>query len=54
MYNSRMRLENFTHVRTMKKHKVILCLHPTGHYSVLAAEPNPKVQPGLLFTNRPK
>ena len=34
--------------------KVILCLHPTGHYSVLAAEPNPKEQPGLLFTNRPK
>jgi hypothetical protein len=34
--------------------KVILCLHPTGHHSVLASPPAPKQQPALLFTNRPK
>jgi hypothetical protein len=34
--------------------KVILCLHPTGHHSVLAAAPDPKQKPVLLFTNRPK
>lgn len=34
--------------------KVILCLHPTGHHSVLASAPNPKQKPVLLFTNRPK
>jgi len=34
--------------------KVILCLHPTGHHSVLAAPPDPKEKPALLFTNRPK
>ena len=34
--------------------KVILCLHPTGHHSVLVAAPNPKQKPVLLFTNRPK
>jgi hypothetical protein len=34
--------------------KVILCLHPTGHHSVLAAAPDPKQKPLLLFTNRPK
>jgi hypothetical protein len=33
---------------------VILCLHPSGHQSVLAAEPEPKQLPALLFTNRPK
>jgi hypothetical protein len=33
---------------------VVLCLHPTGHYSVLAAAPHPKELPVLLFTNRPK
>ena len=34
--------------------KVILCLHPDGHYSVLAHAPDPKQKPVLLFTNRPK
>ena len=34
--------------------KVLLCLHPCGHHSVLAAPPDPKHQPVLLFTNRPK
>jgi hypothetical protein len=33
---------------------VVLCLHPCGHHSVLAAAPHPKEQPVLLFTNRPK
>ncbi len=36
------------------KTKVVLCLHPSGHHSVLAAPPNPKQKPALLFTNRPK
>lgn len=31
--------------------KVILCLHPTGHQSVLAAPPDKKEKPVLLFTN---
>lgn len=31
--------------------KVVLCLHPSGHHSVLAAPPNPKEKPHLLFTN---
>jgi len=34
--------------------KVVLCLHPTSHHSVLAAPPNPTKKPQLLFTNRPK
>ena len=34
--------------------KVILCLHPTGHHSVLAHVPDPTEKPVLLFTNRPK
>ena len=34
--------------------KVILCLHPSGHHSVLAAPPDPKQKPALLFTDRPK
>ena len=34
--------------------KVVLCLHPTGHHSVLAAQPDPKQKPAVLFTNRPK
>jgi hypothetical protein len=33
---------------------VILCLHTTRHHSVLAAPPDPKNKPVLLFTNRPK
>lgn len=33
--------------------KVVLCHHPSGHYSVLAARPNPEVLPRLLFSNRP-
>jgi hypothetical protein len=34
--------------------KVVLCLHPDGHHSVLAAPPDPQLKPVLLFTNRPK
>ena len=34
--------------------KVILCLHPSGHHSVLAAQPDSKQKPVLLFTNRPQ
>jgi hypothetical protein len=34
--------------------KVVLCLHPTGHHSVLTAQPVITEKPRLLFTNRPK
>jgi hypothetical protein len=34
--------------------KVILCLHPTGHHSVLVAAPDKNEKPALLFTNRHK
>jgi hypothetical protein len=34
--------------------KIVLCLHPTGHHSVLAAAPDPNQKPVLLFTNRPQ
>ena len=33
--------------------KVVLCLHPDGHHSVLAAPPDPQQKPALLFTNHP-
>ena len=33
--------------------KVVLCLHPDGHHSVLATPPDPQQKPVLLFTNRP-
>ncbi|MGH9378920.1 MAG: hypothetical protein ACRD1I_08975 [Terriglobia bacterium] len=33
--------------------KVLICLHPTGHQSVLAAAPDKKQKPTILFTNRP-
>ncbi len=33
--------------------KVILCLHPSAHHFVLAAAPDPKLKPVLLFTNHP-
>jgi hypothetical protein len=36
------------------KAKVVLCLHPTGHHSVLTAAPDKKLKPILLFTNRSK
>jgi hypothetical protein len=32
---------------------VILCLHPTGHHSVLAAPPGKNEKPALLFPNHP-
>lgn len=32
---------------------VVLCLHPSNHHSILAAPPNQKHKPVLLFTNRP-
>jgi hypothetical protein len=43
-------------LRIEKPHetKVVLCLHPTGHHSVLAAAPDPNQKPVLLFTNRPQ
>jgi hypothetical protein len=34
--------------------KVIFCLHPCGHHSVLVAAPDPQQKPALPFTNRPK
>ena len=34
--------------------KVVLCLHPSGHHSVLAGPPDTKQKPALLFTNRPQ
>jgi len=34
--------------------KVVLCLHPTGPHSVLAAAPAPNQKPLRLFPNRPK
>jgi hypothetical protein len=34
--------------------RVGLCLHPDGHHSVRAAQPDPQQKPVLLFTNRPK
>ena len=33
---------------------VVLCLHPSGHHSVLAAQPAKNLKPALLFTNRSK
>lgn len=33
--------------------KVIHCMHPTSHFSILLKEPNPEATPRLLFTNRP-
>jgi hypothetical protein len=32
---------------------VVLCHHPSGHFSVLQHEPKPNTSPKLLFTNRP-
>lgn len=34
--------------------RVVLCLHPTGHHSVLAAPPDKTEKPVILFTNRKK
>jgi hypothetical protein len=34
--------------------KVVLCLHSSGHHSVLAAPPLTTEKPVLLFTNRPR
>jgi hypothetical protein len=34
--------------------KVVLCLHPSGHHSVLASAPSKTEKLALLFTNRPK
>jgi hypothetical protein len=33
--------------------KIVLCLRPTGHRSVLDTQPNKDQNPVLLFTNRP-
>jgi hypothetical protein len=34
--------------------KVVLCLHPSGHHSLLASAPIKTDKPALLFTNQPK
>src|ERR1022692_267285 len=34
--------------------KLILCHRPSGHHSVLAAQPDPEAKPLVLFTNLPK
>lgn len=34
--------------------KAILCLHPSGHHSVLATPPDQKHKPVILFSNLPK
>jgi len=34
--------------------KAILCHHPSGHHSVLAASPNQQSKPVILFSNLPK
>ena len=34
--------------------KVILCHHPSSHYSVIASPPHPKNKPIILFSNLPK
>lgn len=34
--------------------KAVLCHHPSGHHSVLAAPPDPKAKPVVLFSNLPK
>lgn len=34
--------------------KAVLCHHPSGHHSVLAAAPHPKAKPIVLFSNLPK
>jgi hypothetical protein len=41
-------------IQTPPGTKVLLCLHPSGHHSVLASAPNKTDKPRLLFTNRPK
>ncbi len=33
--------------------RVVVCEHPTGHFSVLAQPPAAKIKPIVLFTNRP-
>jgi len=33
--------------------KVVHCVHPSGHISILLKEPHPQSTPRLLFTNRP-
>jgi hypothetical protein len=35
------------------RERVILCEHPSGHHSVLAAPPAPKTRPVVLFTSVP-
>lgn len=34
--------------------KLVLCYHPSGHYSALAAAPSHKTKPIVLFSNLPK
>ena len=41
-------------VEAAPKTGLILCHHPTGHHSVLAAQPDPQFKPQILFSNLPK
>jgi hypothetical protein len=41
-------------VTAAAKTKLILCHHPSGHHSVLAAQPEPKTKPQIIFSNLPK
>lgn len=41
-------------VKAAPRSKVILCHHPSGHHSVLAAPPNPEARPIILFSNLPQ
>ena len=40
-------------LEVLPRQRVVVCHHPSGHWSVLAEEPNPKAKPVVLFTNRP-
>ena len=41
-------------VEVAPKTRLILCHHPSGHHSVLAAQPELKTKPQILFSNLPK
>jgi hypothetical protein len=41
-------------IEAAPKTKLVLCHHPTGHHSVLAAQPDPKTKPQILCSNLPK
>lgn len=41
-------------VEAAPKTQLFLCHHPSGHHSVLAAQPDPKSKPQILFSNLPQ